>query len=67
MVSYSSAMSQVLAKIHPDANARKEAEKLARQVIDFETSMSAAIPDLADLYDVTVSRIHDSFTTMLYP
>jgi endothelin-converting enzyme len=54
---YLSAMSQVLQSVLPNVAARAAASKLAAAVLDLESKIAAATPDLQDLQDVTVSLI----------
>ena len=49
-------MTKVLAAVHPSEVGRRKAAQLARQVIDFETAVSAVLPEIDDLSDVTVGH-----------
>lgn len=50
---YKSAMAQVLEAVLPSAAGRSTVEKLAAAVVDLESKIAAATPDLEDLQDVT--------------
>ncbi len=56
MSEYYDAMSKVLAAVHPSEAARTKAANLSHLVIDFETRMSAVLPELDDLADVNVCK-----------
>lgn len=54
MAEYTDVMAQVFGAIHPSIEQRANATALAKDLVDLETKLSALIPDLGVLYDVTV-------------
>jgi len=54
MASYLSVMTKVLSAAHPSEAARGKAAQIAQQIIEFESRVSAILPPIDDLSDVSV-------------
>lgn len=53
---YQDVIGEILGAIHPSKQARKQSGMLAKAVVDLESKLAAASPELKDLQDVTVGQ-----------
>jgi hypothetical protein len=56
--SYISVVADTLAKLHPDKNARQNATRLARQLVEFQKALVAQRPNGPDPNYIAVRRHH---------